>query len=72
MLVCVAPQETLSAQIVTVGGQIHDCAKVYHPTEWLKHSMDRKVIVKIVLPKLDPETHFYKSYKITPRFSHNL
>ena len=60
-------QETLGAKIVTVGGEVHDGQASYHPTEWLKHSMDKKVILKIVLPKLDPESHVYKSYKITPR-----
>ncbi len=52
---------------MTVGGEVHECSASYHPSEWLKHSMDKKVILKVILPKLDPETHVYKSYKITPR-----
>ena len=54
--------------MVTVGGPVHECEASFHPVEWLKHSMDKRVILKIVLPKLDPEFHVYKSFKITPRW----
>ena len=30
-------------------------------------SMDRQVLLKVVLPKLDPANHIFKSFKITPR-----
>ena len=29
--------------------------------------MDRHVLLKVVLPKLDPESYVFKSFKITPR-----
>ena len=61
-------QETLGAEVVTVGGPVHECEASFHPAEWLKHPMDKRVILKIVLPKLDPEFHVYKSFKITPRW----
>jgi xanthine dehydrogenase/oxidase len=29
--------------------------------------MDKQVLLKITLPKLDPDNHVFKSFKITPR-----
>ncbi len=29
--------------------------------------MDKKVLLKVILPVLNPESHVFKSYKITPR-----
>ena len=29
--------------------------------------MDKHILLKILLPQLDPKTHVFKSFKITPR-----
>ena len=29
--------------------------------------MDKHVLLKVVLPQLNPKTHVFKSFKITPR-----
>lgn len=52
---------------MTVGGKIHSAEAHFHPEEWLKQSMDKKVILKIIWPKLDSAFHHYKSYKIATR-----
>ena len=38
----------------------------YSPAEWLKTSMEKKVITKIIMPSLS-KSHVFKSFKITPR-----
>ena len=52
---------------MTIGGPVHESKALFHPAEWLKQSMNKKVLLKVVLPRLDPEYHVYKSFKITPR-----
>ena len=39
----------------------------YSPAEWLKQSMHKKVILKILFPKLNEKDYTFCSYKITPR-----
>ena len=39
----------------------------YTPTDWLKISMDRKILYQIKFPKLNNKEYTYASYKITPR-----
>ena len=36
------------------------------PVEWLKISMDRKVVTKILMPALS-KSHVFRTFKITPR-----
>lgn len=49
--------------IVGSGGQKTICS----PEEYLKIDMNKKIILKISLPKLDATKQIFKSYKIMPR-----
>ena len=58
--------ETIGAIIVVASATERGKEYQYSPVEWLRTSMERKVITKIVLPALS-QSHVFKSYKITPR-----
>ena len=53
---------TLSINIIYIKIYIR-----YSPSEWLKQSMHKKVILKIIFPKLNSKDYTFCSYKITPR-----
>ena len=58
--------ETIGANIVVASATENGKEYRYSPVEWLRTSMERKVITKIVLPALS-QSHVFKRYKITPR-----
>ena len=66
---CFLMLETLGANVVVASATEHGKEYKYSPEEWLKVSMDRKVVKKFTLPALS-KTHVYRTFKITPRLVH--
>ncbi len=61
--------EALGANIVVASAADGGKESKFGMAEWLKTSMDRRVIVKICLPALS-KSHVFRSFKITPRQVH--
>ena len=66
---CFLMLETLGANIVVASASENGKEYKYSPQEWLKISMDKKIIKKFTLPALS-QSHFFQTYKITPRQVH--
>ena len=66
---CFLMLETLGANVVVASATEHGKEHRYSPEEWLKISMDRKVVKKFTLPALT-KSHVYRTFKITPRLVH--
>ena len=66
---CFLMLETLGANIVVASASENGKEYKYSPQEWLKISMEKKIIKKFTLPALS-RSHFFQTYKITPRQVH--
>jgi len=49
--------EAVGAHIVTISASNPNSVETLQPSLWLKESMEKKVVLKIVFPKLNPEKH---------------
>jgi len=49
--------EAVGAQIVTVSANCPNSVETHQPSVWLKKSMEKKVVMKIVFPKLNPDKY---------------
>ena len=66
---CFLMLETLGANVVVASASENGKEYKYSPQEWLKISMDKKIIKKFTLPALS-QSHFFQTYKVTPRQVH--
>ena len=66
---CFMVLETLGANVVVASATENGKEYKYSPQEWLKISMEKKIIKKFTLPALS-QSHVYRTFKITPRQVH--
>ena len=61
--------ETLGAKIVVASASENGKEYKYGIEEWLKTSMEKRIVKKITFPTLK-KSHVYRTFKITPRLVH--